>query len=58
MTRAQAAWTYLTGLFLVAGVVLLIFRPEATPGAVVCLTVAITGWLMVAIMLLVDRRAV
>ena len=55
MTRAQAAWTYLTGLFLVAAVVLLIFRPEATPAAVTCLCVAGLGWLVVLIMLLVDR---
>lgn len=57
MTRAQAAWAYLTGLFLVAAVVLLIFRPEATPAAVTCLVVAALGWLMLAVMLLMDRRA-
>lgn len=57
MSRAQAAWTYLTGLFLVAAVVLLIFRPEATPAAVCCLIVAGLGWLIIMIMLLIDRNA-
>lgn len=56
MNAAQAAWCALTGAFLAAAVVLLSCAPSATPAAVVCLVVAVTGWMLLCAMIVADRR--
>ena len=57
MTQAQAAWTYLTALFLIAAVGLTIFGTGdgAVGAAVLCYSIAVLGWLSLMAMLLTDR---
>lgn len=58
MTKAQAAWGYLTGAFLIAAVVLRAVDPSAIGYSLTCLVVAVLGWATLLGMLLSDRRSV
>jgi hypothetical protein len=61
MTKAQAAWAYLTALFLIAGVVMTLYPEPGNAGRTVttgvCWTVAVLGWMMLAGMIVADTKA-
>lgn len=64
MTRAQAAWAYLTALFLIAGVTLCFLDTLTdvegaglTLATATCFTVAALGWIAILVMLVADREA-
>jgi hypothetical protein len=58
MTKAQTAWTVLTALFLIAAVVMIMVPDPDTAGrtvaAGVCFSIAVLGWVVVGIMIMVD----